>query len=338
VLDWRRAELAGTRFFGALLGLLAMAGCAGGVRAVVHEPEGPLSVAALVVTPPRLLGTEPAGWRAFELGQRQVDVALRQAGERLAVFGPGEVRVSRWEEPGWLGNTAVPVLVREGVAAEQALLLRTVIERRDASSSQEREDQQGLAKGGVASAETQWLVSVELLHPSSRRVLGEFSGAVTIDPFAAPTGEEDFDPAPPMTRLLEQLTKEALRVARRWERAGPTARDSGLTLALSPAIVAVQPDAARAQPDALQAEVWIQARARFLQPWLPEGEVVKLARTPPALLVVAAPGDAPVQPGDLIIEVDGRPPLPEVLARRRLLGAVPVRVGRGGVEREALLP
>lgn len=337
MLDRRRAELAGTLFF--CVAALALAGCASGVRSVVRQPEGELQVAAVVVTAPRLTGVEAAGWRSFELGQRQVAVALREAGERLAIFGPGEVRVTRWEEPGWLGNTAVPLLVRDGLAAEQAVLLRAAVERRDASSTQEREDAQGRAKGGMATAETQWLVTVELLHPSSRLVLGEFSSAVTVDPFAAPTGEEDFDPAPPMTRLLEQLTKEALRVLRRWERGGTSARDPGLTLALSPAVVAAQPDASRAQPDALQAEVWMQGRARFLQPWLPESEAMKLARTPASLLVVAAPGDAVVQPGDLIIDVDGRPPLPEVLARRRLGGApVPLRVGRGGVEREALLP
>ncbi len=334
----RTAEQAGTRFFFSLL-IAGCVGCAGDFRSVLREPEAPLSIAAVVVTAPRLVGVEAAGWRSYELGQRQVDVALRQVGERLALFGPGEVRVGRWGEPGWLGTTAVPLLVRQGVSAEQALLVRTVVERRDASTSQEREDAAGLAKGGVKSAEVQWLVTVELLHPSSRAVLAELSGAVTIDPFAQPTGEEDFDPAPPMTRLLEQLTKEALRLARRWAVERPAARDLGLTLALSPAIVAAQPDAARAQPDALQAEVWMQGRARFLSPWLPEELVVKLSRTPPSLLVVAAPGDAAVQPGDLLLQIDGEPPLPEVLARRRLGGQpVLVRVGRAGHEREALVP
>ena len=44
-----------------------------------------------------------------------------------------------------------------------------------------------------------------------------------------------------MTHLLEALTIEALRIARRWELDRPSARDSGLTLALSPAVTAALP-------------------------------------------------------------------------------------------------
>jgi hypothetical protein len=335
----RNAEQVGTRSSVFGLVLVLTLGCASGVSRVVHEPSTPPTVAALVITPPKLSGVPAAGWRSFELGQRQVDLALRQLGRRLAIFGPGEVRVARWEEPGWLGTTAVPALARAGVPVDQALLLRTHVEHRTTESVQEREDQQGLSKGGVKAAETQWLVTVEVLQPSARAVLAEFSAQVRVDPFAPPTGEEDFDPAPPLSRLLEAVTREALDFSRRWAVDRPAVRDLPLTLALSPAIVAAQPDAEVAQPDALQAEVWMQGRARYLSPWLPEPEVVRLSRTPPGLLVLAAPGDSMVLPGDLILEVDGSPPLPEVLARKRLSGApVRVRVGRAGAEREALIP
>jgi hypothetical protein len=58
-----------------------------------------------------------------------------------------------------------------------------------------------------------------------------------------------------------------------------------------------------------------------------------------SLYVVAAPGDAPVQPGDLIVSIDEQPPLPEVFARKRLTGVpLVVRVGRGGNERDAIIP
>ncbi len=323
----------------ALLFSVVLVGCASGITRTLKPPTDPLTLAAVVITPVRLTGTEAPGWRRFELAQRQVDVALREVGERLAIFGPAEVHVSRWDEPGWLGNTALPVIARAAIPVEQAVLIRSTAEQRQASSMQEREDGKGLKKGGVASQETTWLLTVELLHPSSRQVLAEFAAQVTIDPFAEPTGEEDFDPAPPMTRLLEAMTREALGVARRWALDRPRVRDSGLTLALSPAITAAQPDAAAAQPDALQAEIWMQARARFLSPWLTEDQAAKLARTVPSLSVVAAPGDASVKPGDLILSVDGQPPLPEVLARKRLTGVpVEVRVGRGGNERDAVIP
>lgn len=317
----------------------ALSGCSAAFTKTIRPPETPISVSAVVITPVRMTGTQAPGWRRFELAQRQVDLGLRDCGDRLAFFGPAEVQISRWEEPGWLGNTAVPALAKAAVPVDQAVLIRTTVEQRLGSSIQEREDSKGLRKGGVASQETTWLVNVELLHPSSRSIIAELSGSVLIDPFAQPTGEEEFDDAAPMTHLLETLTKEALRIARRWELDRPTAPDSGLTLALSPAITAAQPDAAAAQTDALQAEIWMQARARFLSPWISDEQASKLARTAASLFVVAAPGAASVQPGDLILSIDGQPALPEVLARKRLAGVpVEVRVGRGGNERDAVIP
>lgn len=324
---------------GSLLLSLLLAGCASQISRTVKPPAEPIQVAAVLIPAVRITGAEPAGWRAFELAQRQIDVGLRLAGERLAFFGPSELQISRWEEPGWLGNTALPLVTRAAIPAEQVVLLRTTAELRVASSLQEREDSKGKAKGGLASQESTWLLTMELLHPGSRQVIAELSAKITIDPFAVPTGEEEYDPAAPMTHLLEAMTKEALGIARRWEVDAPSVRDSGLTLALSPAFTAAQPDAKAAQTDPLQAEVWMQARARFLTPWLTDDQVAKLARTAPSLYVVAAPGDASVQPGDLILSVDGQPALPQVLARKRLKGVpAEVRVGRGGTERDALIP
>lgn len=317
----------------------ALIGCSSGITKVIRPPKTPITVSAVVITPVRLTGAPAPGWRTFELAQRQIELGLKDCGDRLAFFGPAEVRISRWDEPGWLGNTAVPVLARAAVPVDQAVLIRSTIEQRVASSTQEREDSKGLARGGVATQETTWLVNVELLHPSSRAVIAELSGQVVIDPFAEPTGEEEFDAAPPMTRLLETLTREALGIARRWELERPAVNDSGLTLALSPAITAAQPDSDAAQTDALQAEIWMQARARFLSPWLTDDQAARLARTAPSLVVMAAPGESPLQPGDLILSIDGQPALPEVLARKRLTGVpVEVRVGRGGNERDAVIP
>ena len=292
-----------------------------------------------MITPVRITGTVGPGWRRFELAQRQVEIGLRDCGDRLAFFGPAEVQVSRWEEPGWLGNSAVPLLAHAAVPVDQAVLIRSTVEQRVASSTQEREDEKGRAKGGVASQEVTWLITVELIHPSSRLIHAELSAQVMIDPFAQPTGEEEFDDAAPMTHLLEKLTREALHIARDWQIERPPVADTGLTLALSPAITAAHPDAALAQTDALQAEIWMQARARFLSPWLTDDQAAKLARTVQSLLVVAAPGGGSVQPGDLILNIDGQPPLPEVLARKRLTGVpVQVRIGRDGNERDAVIP
>ncbi len=319
--------------------LVLLVGCASGITRTIKPPETPISVAAVAIAPVRITGTEAPGWRRFELAQRQIDVGLRDRGDRLAFFGPAEVQITRWDEPGWLGNTALPVITKNAIPVDQVVLIRSTAEMRMASSIQEREDSAGLKKGGQATQETTWLLTVELIHPSSRQFLAELTAKVTIDPFAPPTGEEEFDPAAPMTHLLEAMTKEAIHLARKWEIDHPSVRDSNLTLALSPAITAAQPDAAAAQTDALQAEIWMQARARFLSPWLTDDQAAKLSRSAPSLYVVAAPGDASVQPGDLIVSVDGQPALPEVLARRRLRGVpVEVRVGRGGNERDAVIP
>lgn len=319
--------------------LLFFTGCASGFTSTIHEPSAPLSVSAVVIPPVRVLGVSEASWHRYELAQRQVDVALRMMGDRLAVVGPAQVQVARWDEPGWLGTNALPVLTRAGLPPAEALVLRATAEQRITSGTMEREDSKGLAKGGRATHEKLWLVTVELIHPGSREALAEFSGQVTVDPFAPPTGEEEFDPDWPMTRMLEKLTREALLLTKKYLVDRSAVNDTGLTLALSPAFTAAHPDALAAQTDALQAEVWMQARARFLSPWLDENTAAKLARMPPVLFVYAAPGNASLQPGDMILSIDGQPPLPEVLARKRLAGVpVEVRVGRDGNERDEVIP
>lgn len=319
-----------------LLTVLLLAGCAGRFHRVEHAPTAPLQVSAILIAPVRLTGTEPLGWRRFELAQRQVSVALTDA-PRLATFGPAQVQISRWSEPGWLGNSAVPVLTREGQSLDEALLLRTTAERRVMSASQEREDSAGLRKGGHASQEERWLVTLDVVHPASREVLFEFEGDVEVDPFAPQTAEDEFDPAAGLTRLVEAMTREALSAIHRFEREGlPPAPADGWKVALSPAFTAAQPDAREQQADALQTEVWLQARARFLTPGLDDAQAALLARSPPSLLVLAGPPG--VARGERIVAIDDGPPLPEVLARRRLKGPVRVRVGSHGVEREQVVP
>ena len=48
------------------------------------------------------------------------------------IFGPAGVHVSRWDEPGWLGNTALPVIARAAIPVEQAVLIRSTAEQRQA--------------------------------------------------------------------------------------------------------------------------------------------------------------------------------------------------------------
>ncbi len=296
-----------------LLLCFPLVGCVAGVQRVVHELPAPPRVSTIIIPGARLTGVEAPGWRAFELAQRQVAVALSLVGRQLAVVGPAQVKVVHFDRAGWDGTTALPLLSRAQLAPDEAVLLRTSAELREAETTFEREDARGEDRASTRSRQARWLLTVEVLHPATATVLAEVHGQLDEDPFAPPNEQEEFDPHWAMTRLLETLT-------------------------LAPAITAAQPDAARAQPDALRAEVWMQNRARFLTPWLDEAQAARLARTPPSLVVLAAPGGARLQPGDLILSVDGQPALPEVLARGRLKGQVRLRVGRAGEERDEVLP
>ncbi len=319
-----------------LLLCFPLVGCVAGVQRVVHELPAPPRVSTIIIPGARLTGVEAPGWRAFELAQRQVAVALSLVGRQLAVVGPAQVKVVHFDRAGWDGTTALPLLSRAQLAPDEAVLLRTSAELREAETTFEREDARGEDRASTRSRQARWLLTVEVLHPATATVLAEVHGQLDEDPFAPPNEQEEFDPHWAMTRLLETLTREALAIIDRWQL--PRAPLPELNLALAPAITAAQPDAARAQPDALRAEVWMQNRARFLTPWLDEAQAARLARTPPSLVVLAAPGGARLQPGDLILSVDGQPALPEVLARGRLKGQVRLRVGRAGEERDEVLP
>jgi hypothetical protein len=318
---------------------VGLVGCQGGIARALKAPSTPLTVSTVVVYPVRLTGTPSPGWREFELGQRLVDVGLASHGGRLAFFGPSEFRVSRWEQPSWTASTVVPQLFRAGRRPDETLVLRATAEKRVATSAMERRDAKGLAEDGVVAEEVTWVCAVELVRPSTGEVLGEVTGQVTVDPFT-PTGEEEFDPDAPMTHLLERLTLEA----RRWSAKAlpddaPDVGAPGIRLAMSPAVTAAEADTGLTAMDALARKVWVQNRARFLTPTLSEAQLSTVSRLPLGLLVLDASKGAGVEPGDVILRVDGEPPLPRVLYRKRLRGGgVPVTVKRGGVERDALIP
>lgn len=312
--------------------LVLLVGCSSAVRRQVREPPGALPIAALVVYPVRLSGLEAPAWRTYELGQRLVTGAVAQAGERLAIFGPLEFEVTRWEDEGaWVASNAVPLLVRSGVNPEKALVLRVKAEKRVASLTQEARDAKGRARAASATENTTWVCTAELLHPSSRLTLAELSAEVTVDPFAQAGPEDEFDPDAPMTHLAEQLTRDALELALKFAQAREAPPALAVTLAESPAFTASFPDPQVAALDPLAAELWLQNRARFLSPWLDDRQASKLVKLGPGLWVVAAPATAGVQPGDLIVEIDDSAPQRQILARRRLVATpVQVHVLRGG--------
>ncbi len=325
------------------LGALLLTACSGPFQKVVRRPAAPLALTTVFVYPVQVKGAAQPAWRTFEVTQRLVDVGVREAGDALAFYGPSEFKVMRWDDEGaWVATTALPLLARAGSREDQGVVLRVSAERRVSSSVQEAVDAKGKPKGATSAEETVWLAKVDVVHPATREVLVEVSGQVATSPFDEPLGDEEFDPAPRFTRLLEQLTAAAVREARRHAAKRPAGPEHGLTLAVTPKTSVGWHDEGTPSAevevfrmDPLEAEVFLQNRARFLSPWLADPLPMKLSKLPAGTCVVAAPGDAKLKPGDVVTEVDGQPGLPQVLARARFLGRpvqLKVRRAEGALE------
>lgn len=304
----------------ALTAGLLLCGCAGLTRAVKAPPQ-PLQLTTVFVYPVTLNGMPPSPPRVFELSQRAVDRAVQEGGDALAFYGPTEFKVLKPEvDSAWVATDAIPLLVGSGSRPDQGAALRIVVERRVASSSTQTESAKGQAKGASSNEETTWLVRAELLHPSSSTTLIEVSGQVTVDPFAPPPPEAEWDPSPQLTGLVERVVTEATRhaLAHAASRT-PTPRSPAL-FAATPATADWFPQGASdAEADALQREIQLQNKARLLAPRATETLAATLARALAGTAVLE--GDGKLQAGDVVLKVDQLPALPHVLARVRFKGA-----------------
>lgn len=302
-----------------------LSGCSGGLRQTVRQPSAPLEVTTVFVYPIRFLGQAEPAWRSFELSERMLQAGVREGGERLAFYGPTEFTVLRFEVEGWVATTALPLLVTHGSRADQGLVIRTTVERRVTSSVQEAQNSKG--QGAATSSElTTFIGRVELAHPSTKEVLFEAEGQAVVDPFAEPTPELEYDPAPPLTMLVEKLMTEATRIAAKHSKFREVGPDFGLSLAVTPkTALSMRTDPALAaevlQLDALQVEVLLENIARVLSPGLTGKALDSVVKAVAGVAVVAAPAGSRIAPGDVIESVDGSPALPHVLSRGRFKGA-----------------
>jgi hypothetical protein len=294
-------------------------------------PES-LTASAALIYPFGFRWDEP-GWRAFELSQRLVDVALSEAGERALFFGPSEFKVYRpAEDNAWAASNAVPLLTPHGIRPDGALVLRPWAERRVESGQRELLDAQGRTVGHSQVEETVYLGHVEVLHPSTQSVILELSGQARVDPFAERT-DDGADPAPELTRLMEGLVREALRMLEPHLRPPREPSPALASVALVP-WAAFDYVSVLAAMDPLDAELLRQQRLRFSNPAVELPVLDRLARlTAGGLYVLSAPPGAKLGPGDVILALDGAPALPQSLARLRL-APVPVeaRVRRASGE------
>lgn len=307
---------------------LAAVACRGPSVQVRRDVPPDLSASAVVVYPFSFRWEAPA-WRAVELSQRLVDVALAEAGDTALFFGPTEVRVYHPEmNDAWAASDAVAVLTPHGVRPDGALVLRPRAERRIQAGERELVDSRGRTLGQSTDEAVAYLGTVEVLHPASRTVVLEVSGEAAADPFAE-IQDDGADPSPELTRLMESLTREALRAL------------SGLLRpprAPSPPVaseVAWLPwetldlGAELAGRDILDAEVLRRQRLRFANPGLEPDALDALAHHPAGLYVRSVPPGTKLEAGDQILSLDGRPALPQALARTRMTHApIEARVRR----------
>jgi hypothetical protein len=77
--------------------------------------------------------------------------------------------------------------------------------------------------------------------------------------------------------------------------------------------------------DPLDAELLRQQRLRFANPGVETPLLDRMARLPAGLYVLSSPKAGKVTSGDVLLQIDGRPALPQVLARTRL-GPTPAQV------------
>ena len=276
-----------------------------------------LTAHAVVVYPFGFRWEQPA-WRSVELSQRLVDEALALAGDEALFFGPSEIRVYRpQDDNAWVASNAVVRLAAQGIRAEQGLVLRPWAERRVQSALRELQDAQGRPAGVGNVEETTFVGHVEVLHPSSGQVLVEVSGEAVSDPFAERTDEgEGADPAPVLTKLMVDLTREALSALDGTLRPPRPPSPPLAQVALLP-WEALDLTSTLAPLDALDAEVVRHQRLRFANPTLGPDAVARLSRLPAGLYVLEAPEGGKLAPGEVVVGLEGAPALPQALARVR---------------------
>jgi hypothetical protein len=346
-LDSHAVKRAGLFPIGAVLLLaLVASACRSSAHQTREDLPSELSASAVMVYPFLFRWPEPA-WRSFELSQRLIDVALTEAGERSLFFGPSEFTVYRPDEDNaWAASNAVTLLSSYSVRPDQALVLRAWAERRIQSGQGELLDSQGRSVGQSTVEETSYLGHVEIIHPTSRQKILDVWGEAKADPFAERT-DEGADPAPELTRLMESLTREALRRLDEHLHAPREPSPAPATVALVPWKAFEYADEGRpahlgalALMDPLDAELLRQQRLRFANPALETAQLDRMSRLPAGLYVLSVPEGGKLTPGDVILDLDGQPALPQVLARTRLAPTpvqAHVRHASGGTS-QILLP
>jgi hypothetical protein len=156
---------------------------------------------------------------------------------------------------------------------------------------------------------------------------------VAVDPFAEKKPEDEADPSPELTRLMQALTAAALKELEGHLTPPSPPRELALSFAVIPQEAFRYADEGRPALDALakdplEAELLRTARVRYANPTMTDDEAAKLLKLPGGLLVKEAPPGSPFKPGDLITHVDDQPALPQTLQRARFKDGALIKVRR----------
>lgn len=303
------------RRLGPLLGLVFFAQGCGGVPVTTHAEVDPsLKVAALLLEPVR--GTGPTDTAA--LGQRLTAVALEAVAGEALVWAGAEVQVLHPERRDWTATTAVPLLHAADIRLEQAVVLQARVQSGQSASQQEVQGAAGSAVG--AAAELHWRATVEILQPSTGRVLVETSAEAHADPFSG-SGTDAATREP--GGVLERAAREALeRLRGLWT---PPRTPRGPVLLTWTVVPAPEDQLGHG----LDAEVQRLALLQTANPGLDEAEAPKLARLPPGVLVRQSALGFRLRPGDLVLSIDAAPANAAALARCRFATSLTVLEVRG---------
>lgn len=266
-------------------------------------------------------------YRSFELTGRLIDEVLHQSEFQTLVYGPGEFRLYQPDDDNiYAASTLGALLPQIQRRPEELVVLRPWAERRVQSSSRSLVNAAGKTLGQEQTEEVTYVGHVDVIHARTQQRIGELSGEVEADPFAV-REDDGADPTPELTALMRSLTREAMAQLRPQLRpAGTFSPLRGLSLDVTPhlSFAYSEPgrpayDAAVAKMDPLDREVFVTARVRFANPQLSPEQAAKLAKLPGGLHVHVPTPTAPLQAGDVILQVNGEPAHPQTLIRARIL-------------------
>lgn len=273
--------------------VLCLLGCAGGPsRRTESVPD--LRVSALVVEQLRVsggVGDDEVLALSARLGLR----AVGAASSRALVWGASEVHPLHPDRTDWTASDALTSIKAAGVPPSEVLLVRA---RLDRSSAEGRQEVAGHGSGAGVGASAEWIdrARVELIHPSTGRVVVESVAEVRVDPFRA----ESEGPGPLLDRVLDDAVAG---LEGRWARAPRPAVDGWRLLPSS--------------GGGLEGEVRRLAQLRLANPGLGEDEAARLMRRPPGVYVRAAEVTTRLHAGDVVTAIDGILATPESLDRAR---------------------